>query len=55
MGAEAEPKRGRRFGIFPALLLLAEHSAPGTLSRSKYGRPPGFIRRDVAARIASQN
>jgi hypothetical protein len=22
---------------------------------SKHGRPPGFIRRDVAARIASQN
>jgi hypothetical protein len=26
-GVEAEPKRGRRFGIFPALLLLAATGA----------------------------
>jgi hypothetical protein len=127
MGAEAEPK-GRRFGIFPALLLLAATGAfgawyfesdsatpvipTGTTStqkqiekpaarvagiyeitrtnrvyaepsefspqligdietgmkvsvvnshdgwleiHSKHGRPPGFIRRDVVARIASQD
>ena len=42
--------------IEPGMKVSVVNSRDGWLEvHSKHGRPPGFIRRDVAARVADQN